>query len=60
LYFEGEFVFGGKMNTTVLDVLENENINLDYIYVNFNDFGFGFMTCFILLINNNWNILVLK
>jgi len=46
------------MNTSILDLLEMENINLDYIYINFNDFGFGFMTCFTLLINNNWNIIV--
>jgi len=43
------------MNSSKVTILKENNLNPNYLYINFNDFGSSFITCFALLIVNNWN-----
>lgn len=51
----GEHLFGGKMNSSVLEIIVNSGNPALYVLNNFNDFAMGFVTCWGLLIVNNWN-----
>lgn len=50
-------MFSYHINSSIIPILAEYNLNPDYIYSNFNDFGSGFVLCYELLILNNWNYL---
>jgi hypothetical protein len=51
----GEHLFGGRMNSSVVQIIIDSGSPGNYILNNFNDFGMAFVTCWGLLIVNNWN-----
>jgi two pore calcium channel protein 2 len=55
----GQILFGGKLNSSVVELLEANNLPPLYIYNNFNDFGSSLIILFELLIVNNWFVQVI-
>ena len=54
----GGFIFGGKVDANLPQILANDGVSTIYIYNNFNDFGSGIVTLFELMIVNNWQVIV--
>ena len=53
----GGLIFGGIINTNIIDTITNNGIPSSYIYNNFNDMGSAFITLFELMIVNNWQVI---
>ena len=53
-------LYGGKFNSLAQAQVDWSEIGIDkrYIYENFNDFGQGLLTCFHLLVVNNFMLTV--
>jgi len=54
----GMYLFGGDVQTNSVAILQDSSIPLDYEYVNFNDLVSSFVTLFVLMIVNNWYVVV--
>lgn len=54
----GMLLFGGLVQTNSIAILQDSSIPPNYEYVNFNDLISSFVTLFILMIVNNWYVVV--
>lgn len=54
----GSFLFGGKIQTDSPQITHDASIPDNYYLVNFNDIVSSFVTLFILIVVNNWYVIV--
>ena len=54
----GMALFGGEVTTTSPNIVHDSSIPDNYVLVNFNDLISGMVTLFILIVVNNWYVIV--
>lgn len=54
----GDIVFGGKASTGANEIFRDQSIPDIYVEMNFNDLGSSFVTLFVMMVVNNWYIIV--
>lgn len=54
----GSLIFGGKIQTTSPQIIHDASIPDNYYLINFNDLISSFVTLFILVVVNNWFVIV--
>ncbi|KAM3144077.1 hypothetical protein pb186bvf_003841 [Paramecium bursaria] len=53
----GQILFGGHITYEIAETLKLNGISENYVYISFNDLISGLITCWALLVINNWNLI---